>query len=245
MRSYLSAMTGQQYLTVDEETRRKIYDIEQSQKDPQNPNALKSIIDGDKVMFDFSKLSSNRLDFQVRTGSLIQSRQEEQRQSIQELLVPVSQSIGALSDENRPAFEANLMQMIERLFELSDIDFAQTSGQRINDKLIIDALKAAYIQIMDQNKAIEQLQQLAIGSLPQGQNQQVTQNSTLPEQPTIPQQPPSAPEQLEHVQPQPQQQEQIDTGSSQLPPEIMQQLLAQQQQEQAAAEQQVPPEQVQ
>lgn len=205
-------MKGVQNVTVDEETRRKINDIEETMN-KENPDArYMSIITDNKIAIDFNKLSADRVEFQVRTGSLIQSRQEEQRANIQELLVPVSQSIGALSDENRPAFEANMMQMIERLFELSDIDFAKQSGQRINDKLIIDALKAAYMQIVDQNKAIQQLQQLAISGLPQEQ------------------------EQPQQQLPQPEQQQVPEQGSSQLPPEVMQQLMAQQQAQQQPAE---------
>ena len=147
------------------------------------------------------------------------------------MLVPVSQSIGALSEENRPSFEANLMQMIERLFELSDIDFAKQAGQRIDDRLFIEALKAAYMQIADQNKAIAQLQQLALSGLPQGQPQQPqqqAQSQTIETQPVVEQ---------PVEQPQPVAEQVPIQGTSQLPPEVMQQLMAQQQ----VNQQQTPP----
>lgn len=203
-------MKGTKLITVDEETRRKIQSIEDSMSEEMEANGdigqLESIIVENQINIDFDKLSTDRLEFKVRTGSLIQSRQQEQRQNIQELLVPVSQTIGALSDENKNAVEQNMLQMIERLFELSDIDFAKQAGKRLNDRMIIDSLKAAYAQIVDQNKAIEQLQQLAVNGLPPEQQPQ-------PEQQPMPQQP--------QVQ---------QPGSAQMPPELMQQLMAQNQQ---------------
>lgn len=153
------------------------------------------------------------IEFQVRTGSLIQSRQDEQKTSIQEALVPISQMMGAISDENKHAFEQVLMHLIERYLELLDIDFAQSASQPINDRRVIEMLKAAYMQIIDQNKAIEQLQQLAVAGLPQKQQpQQQNQQAALPQ-----------------AMGEPKPQEQMQAGSSQLPPELMQQLLSQQQ----------------
>lgn len=194
-------MTGNQELTVDEETRRKIQDIEDAdnKKAAENGERIKkSIINGNKIMIDFSKLSTDRLEFQVRTGSLIQSRKDVERQNIQELIVPISQCIGALSDANKPSFEQNLMNLMQRLFELSDIDFAKTAGQRIDNKLVVDSLKSIVAQIVDQNKAISQLQQIQMGKLPQENTAQV-----------------------------PQMQQQA--GTSQLPPEVMNQLMQGQQ----------------
>lgn len=212
LRSYLASMSGEQELTVDEETRRKVADIEETinkERSKNNEAPIKSIIKDNKVKFNFTDLSADRLDFQVRTGSLIQNRKETERQNIQELIVPVSQCIGALSDANKPAFEQNLMQLIQRLFELSDIDFAQTAGQRIDDRLMVEGLRSMATQIIDQNKSIEQLQQIAMGSLPQEQQQM-----------------------MQEAVPAMQQQ----AGTSQLPPEAMNQIMAQQQ-----AQQQVEP----
>ena len=238
MRSYLSAMNGVKMITVDEETRRKIWDIEEaSQEDPTAD--FKSIVVGNQVQVDFSTLSYDMLDFQVRTGSLIQSRQDVQRKNIQEMLVPVSQMIGALSENNRPAFEDNIMLMVQRLLELSDVDFAANAGGQINNKLMVEAIKAAYQQIIDQNKAIGQLQQVMMQGLPQ----QGTQPQEAPtagagamEQAAMQGQPQPQPAPAEEqamaqehtAQGQPMEQSPAE-GSSQLPPEVMQRLLEQQQ----------------
>ena len=125
LRSYLNSMGGKVKMTVDEPTRRRIWDIEMARDGSNQQRGEKpeeSIIDGDKITIDFDKLSVDMLSFKVRAGSLIETREEEERRNIQEMLVPVSQMMGNVSEENRAVFEKNIMQMMSRLFELSNID---------------------------------------------------------------------------------------------------------------------------
>ena len=163
LRSYINSMSGEVEMTVDEQTRRRIWDIEmvrdqKAQERGERPG--KSIIDGDKITVDFDKLSSDMLSFKVRAGSLIETREEEERRNIQEMLVPVSQMMGNISDGNRDAFEQNIMQMISRLFELSNIDVSAQAANRIDDKLLLQAQRATMEEVMNQGQQIQQLAQM-------------------------------------------------------------------------------------
>ena len=179
LRSYINSMGGKVEMTVDEQTRRRIWDIEmvrdQNLQD-RGEKPEKSIIDGDKITVDFDKLSSDMLSFKVRAGSLIETREEEERRNIQEMLVPVSQMMGNISDQNRDVFEQNIMQMLSRLFELSNIDMPMQTSERINDKLISEAQQATMEQVMMQQQQINQLAQAVTGMQQQpAQPQQGTQ----------------------------------------------------------------------
>jgi len=172
LRSYINSMGGKVEMTVDEQTRRRIWDIEMVrdqnlQERGEEPE--KSIIDGDKITVDFDRLSSDMLSFKVRAGSLIETREEEERRNIQEMLVPVSQMMGNISDQNRGAFEQNIMQMLSRLFELSNIDMPMQTSERINDRLLAEAQQATMEQVMMQQQQIDQIAQSVAGMQQQPQ----------------------------------------------------------------------------
>ena len=178
LRSYINSMSGEVEMTVDEETRRRIWDIEAARDrgaENRGEEPGDSIIDGDRITVDFDALSTDLLSFRVRAGSLIETREEEERRNIQEMLVPVSQMMGNVSEENRAAFEQNIMQMMARLFELSNIDVSAQTAQRVDDRLLLSAQRATMEQVMMQQQQIQQLAQAVSGQ---------------PEQPQIPQQPP-------------------------------------------------------
>jgi len=182
LRSYISSMGGKMELTVDEHTRRRIWDIEESQMDPMDPEAtIDSVVKGDKIEIDFDALSSDLLSFEVRSGSLIENEKETERRNIQEMLIPVSQMIGNISDENRGAFENIIMKLVARLCELSDIDISQSTANQLNDQLMQQAMKATMDMVMGQQGQIAQLQQ-AMGMQP-----------TMPGMPAMPPQQPQAP----------------------------------------------------
>lgn len=159
IRTYVASMSGKQEITVDEETRRKIWDIEMArdrdlEKAGEDPKG--SVVDGDKVEIDFDALASDTFEFKVRAGSLIETREEEQRKNIQEMIVPLSQMLGNVSDKAKPAFEQNLLQLVSRLCELSDVDVAAQTGQRI-DSALEDAMLATMNQVATQQRQIDQL----------------------------------------------------------------------------------------
>lgn len=178
LRSYLNSMGGKVKMTVDEPTRRRIWDIEMVRDESRQRRGEKpeeSIIDGDKITIDFDKLSVDMLSFKVRAGSLIETREEEERRNIQEMLVPVSQMMGNVSEENRAVFEKNIMQMMSRLFELSNIDVSAQTAKRIDDTLLLEAQKATMEQVMLQQQQIQQLaQQQAAMQQPQQEDQGLT-----------------------------------------------------------------------
>lgn len=184
LRSYINSMSGEVEMTVDEETRRRIWDIEAARDrgaENRGEEPSDSIIDGDRITVDFDALSTDLLSFRVRAGSLIETREEEERRNIQEMLVPVSQMMGNVSEENRAAFEQNIMQMMARLFELSNIDVSAQTAQRVDDRLLLSAQRATMEQVMMQQQQIQQLAQAVSGQPKQ------------PEQPQIPQQQPLTP----------------------------------------------------
>lgn len=165
LRSYLNAMGGTQEMTVDEETRRKVWDIEKSRAkadgrvDPEtgDPIIENEIIDGDKISIDFDALSADMLEFKVRAGSLIQSQREEERNNIQQLLVPISQMLPAVSEENKKPFETNIMELVKRLCELSNITLSDTTATNIDQQLLIDIQKATMDAVMAQQQQIQAL----------------------------------------------------------------------------------------
>ena len=162
LRSYLNSMSGEIEMTVDEQTRRRIWDIEMARDEGNQQRGEKpeeSIIDGDKITVDFDALSVDMLSFKVRAGSLIETREEEERRNIQEMLVPVSQMMGNVSEENRAVFEDNIMQMMSRLFELSNIDISAQTAKRIDDKLMLSAMRATMDEVAKQQQQIQALAQ--------------------------------------------------------------------------------------
>jgi len=187
LRSYINSMTGKQWITVDEKTRRRIQDIEEASRnevkmamqdalEEDDMSELETNLDeetivGDekdrnKIEIDFDSLSADLLSFEVRAGSLIENERETERQNIQTMLVPVSQMIGNISDENKDAFEQVIMQLVTRLCELSDIDISATAAQRIDQKLMAQALQATMDMVNSQQQQIGQMQQMM--GLPQG-----------------------------------------------------------------------------
>lgn len=185
LRSYIASMSGEHYITVDSKTRKRIESIEEAMKKnaeletmqelPQIPGMpmpqieveVETIIDGNKVLVDFDKLNEDMLfEFTVRTGSLIENERETERNNIQEMLIPVSQMIGNISEQNRDAFERVIMQLVVRLCELSDIDISASAAATINDKLVMGALQSTMDAVMAQQGQIDQMQQ-AMGMAPQ------------------------------------------------------------------------------
>lgn len=160
LRSYLHSMSGMQEMTVDEDTRRKIWDVESSQK-PKDENGEfvddESIIVGNKIKVNFDELNGDLLEFEVRAGSLVQGEREKEQQNIQQMLIPVSQMLGNLSDEHKKPFEESIMKMVSRLLELSDIDISVTTSSKINETLLQDALKATMDMVAQQQGQIDQM----------------------------------------------------------------------------------------
>lgn len=188
LRSYINSMTGKQEITVDSKTRKRIESIEQAAADslrlelqrampgmqvPEDAVEVDSIINGNKIEVDFDKLHEDAMfEFEVRSGSLIENERETERNNIQEMLIPVSQMMGNISDENKDAFERVIMQLVTRLCELSDIDISASAASTMNDRLVMGALQQTMGAVMDQQNQLNQMRQ-AIGMMPPAQGQQM------------------------------------------------------------------------
>lgn len=222
LRSYINSMSGEKLLTVDEHTRRRIWDIENSMvnQDPMSMmEPVDTIIEGDKIRVDFSNLSSDLLSFEVRTGSLIENEKETERRNIQEMLIPVSQMIGNIGDQNRDAFEHVIMQLVVRLCELSDVDISQATADKINEKLLMAAMQQTMQMNMQQQQQIDQLQQAV--SIAPGQQGAPMPPEAGPAQPMMPPEggAPMPPEGMPPEAPMPQGGPMPPEG---MPPEMMQ-----------------------
>lgn len=213
LRSYINCMSGEREITVNEDTRRKIWEIEDQQAKSGLDSVLgmnepiETIINGDKIKIDFSALSSDLLSFEVRTGSLIENERETERRNIQEMLIPVSQMIGNISDANKDAFEQVIMKLVTRLCELSDIDISAGIAGTLNQKLLEQSLEATMQAVLGQQGDINQMKQAMMqgGMLPQPEQPMPPMEQMPPqpmpappaaEQPPMPMPPQGAPAQM-------------------------------------------------
>ena len=186
IRSYINSFTGEKQMVVDSKTRKRIESIEEAQQREQEI-AMKqlfgsdiadeaisetegwgeSIIDGNKITIDFSMFEDSLFNFEVRSGSLIESEQETERENIQEMLVSVSQMMGNVSDANKQAFESIVMQLVLRQCELANIDISAGIASTLNEQLVMSALESTMGAVAEQQNQIGQLQQ-AMGMPQQG-----------------------------------------------------------------------------
>lgn len=193
LRSYINSMGGIQEMTVDEQTRRKVWAIEKTLL-PMLPDGsideTDSIIHEDKISIDFDALQGSMFEFKVRAGSLIESEKEAEQKRIQELLVPVTQMMGALSDDGKKTFERVIMQLVERMCELSNIDISASTADEISNDMLAKTMEATMEQVLSQRQAIQQMQQILL-QLASGQEPgQEQPQEGQPEQGEPPQQQP-------------------------------------------------------
>lgn len=199
LRSYINAISGKLELTVDETTRRKIWDVEKSQSDTDpltGEPLVKSVIDKNKITIDFDILKEDLglLQFTVRTGSFIEAERDVEREHIQNLIVPVSQMIPAIDEENKTAFTNVIMQLVSRLCELSDIDISASASKPLNDKLLMQSMQATMEQVMAQQQQLDNIVgmltgQQSAGQQAPGQEPGMEQGApqSAPQEPSLPQ----------------------------------------------------------
>jgi hypothetical protein len=135
LRMYLNAMGGKHDLTVDEETRRKLFDI-----------SAGDIIKGNKITIDFDALSTDVLKFQTRSGSLILKKEDQERAGLQATLQPLVQNLMGWSEQNKAVIENEvIIPITKRLLELSDTDISKTLGNTLGQhmaKMVMQAVEA-------------------------------------------------------------------------------------------------------
>ena len=164
LRMYMNAMKGKHELTVDEETRRKLADL-----------GAGDLIKGDKIVIDFSQLSTDLLEFKVRTGSLIERKEDKERKALNEMILPLTQNLNGWSEANKAIIENEiLIPATKRLLELSDTDIGNRTSEaleklmRENDLTEMKEMMAGQQQQIDEQG--QQIGQLT-GELPPSQAQ--------------------------------------------------------------------------
>lgn len=167
LRSYVNAMNGKHWMTVDEKTRRRLADI-----------GAEDTIDDNKIEIDFSLLTTDALEFQVRTGSLVELKEDQERQALAEISQPFIQNLNGWSEDNRRVIENEvLLPIAKRMLELSDVDIAQTMADSLSTQM-------AKIMMRDLQRQID-IQQQEIAMQDQRLNQMeevITQEQPVQEQ---------------------------------------------------------------
>lgn len=145
LRMYVNSMSGEHTLTVDESTRRRLYDIGEA-----------DCIDGDKITIDFSELSADMLEFKVRAGSLVQKKEDQELEKLTTMVQPFIQNLNGWSEENRRVIENDvLLPVAMRMLELSDTDISQTLADSLSTQIAKNMMAGMQSQIDDQQSQLD------------------------------------------------------------------------------------------
>lgn len=144
LRMYVNSMGGCHWLTVDEATRRRLFDIGEV-----------DCIDGNKICIDFSELSADMLEFKVRAGSLIQRKEDQELDKLSTMVQPFIQNINGWSEQNRVVIENDvLLPVAMRMLELSDTDIANTLADSLSTQIAKNMMADMQAQIDGQQDQI-------------------------------------------------------------------------------------------
>lgn len=149
IRMYVNAMGGVHELTVDEITRRKLFDIDAT-----------DCIHGNKVAIDFGMLSADTLEFSVRTGSLVQRKEDQELEKLSAMVQPFVQNLNGWSEANRTVIENEiLLPVAMRMLELSDTDISNKLSESIGMLIAKNMMSDMQAQIDTQAQQIGNMQQ--------------------------------------------------------------------------------------
>ncbi len=149
LRMYINAMSGKHWLTVDEGTRRRLFDIGEI-----------DCIDGDKIEIDFTELSSDMLEFKVRSGSLVQRKEDQELERLSQMVQPFIQNLNGWSEENRAVIENDILLPIAmRMVELSDTDISNTLSESLSTQIAKNMMADMQTQIDAQQMQMDGMQQ--------------------------------------------------------------------------------------
>lgn len=149
LRMYVNSMNGVHELTVDELTRRRLFDIGEV-----------DCINGNKIKIDFSLLSADMLEFKVRAGSLVQRKEDQELEKLTTMVQPFIQNLNGWSDENRKVIENEVLLPVSmRMLELSDTDIANTLADSLSTQIAKNMMADMQAQIDTQAQQIGNIQQ--------------------------------------------------------------------------------------
>ena len=180
LRMYINAMKGKHWLTVDETTRRRMFDID-----------MLDYIKGDKILIDFDELSTDLLNFKVRTGSLVERKEDQERKALQDMVQPFVQNLNGWSEENKAIIENEvLLPAAKRLLELSDADINQTIAESLGTQIAKLAMKNMEQDIASQQQQLsqqgEKIDALSQALPPEVQEQLAQGQTPVPDEEGIP-----------------------------------------------------------
>lgn len=162
LRMYVNSMGGVHQMAVDEETRRRLYDIGRD-----------DLIDGNKVSIDFDGLSVESIGFTVRAGSLIQKKEDQELDRLTAMVQPFIQNLNGWSEDNRRVIENDvLLPCAMRMLELSNTDISSTLAESLSTQIAKNMLSGMQAQMDAQQQQIDGMQaQMAEQQQPAEQGQ--------------------------------------------------------------------------
>ena len=180
LRMYVNSMGGVHQMAVDEETRRRLYDI-----------GREDLIDGNKVSIDFDGLSVESIGFTVRAGSLIQKKEDQELDRLTAMVQPFIQNLNGWSEDNRRVIENDvLLPCAMRMLELSNTDISSTLAESLSTQIAKNMLAGMQQQMDAQQQQIDGMQaQMDAQQQPAEQGQAPDIFAQQPEEQTAPDQP--------------------------------------------------------
>lgn len=180
LRMYVNSMGGVHQMTVDEETRRRLYDI-----------GREDLIDGNKVSIDFDGLSVESIGFKVRAGSLIQKKEDQELDRLTAMVQPFIQNLNGWSEDNRRVIENDvLLPCAMRMLELSNTDISSTLAESLSTQIAKNMLAGMQQQMDAQQQQIDGMQaQMDAQQQPAEQDQAPDIFAKPPEEQQAPDQP--------------------------------------------------------
>lgn len=180
LRMYVNSMGGVHQMAVDEETRRRLYDI-----------GREDLIDGNKVSIDFDGLSVESIGFTVRAGSLIQKKEDQELDRLTAMVQPFIQNLNGWSEDNRRVIENDvLLPCAMRMLELSNTDISSTLAESLSTQIAKNMLAGMQQQMDAQQQQIDGMQaQMDAQQQPAEQGQAPDIFAQQPEERAAPDQP--------------------------------------------------------
>lgn len=180
LRMYVNSMGGVHQMAVDEETRRRLYDI-----------GREDLIDGNKVSIDFDGLSVESIGFTVRAGSLIQKKEDQELDRLTAMVQPFIQNLNGWSEDNRRVIENDvLLPCAMRMLELSNTDISSTLAESLSTQIAKNMLAGMQQQMDAQQQQIDGMQaQMDAQQQPAEQGQAPDVFAQAPEEQATPDQP--------------------------------------------------------
>lgn len=180
LRMYVNSMGGVHQMAVDEETRRRLYDI-----------GREDLIDGNKVSIDFDGLSVESIGFTVRAGSLIQKKEDQELDRLTAMVQPFIQNLNGWSEDNRRVIENDvLLPCAMRMLELSNTDISSTLAESLSTQIAKNMLAGIQQQMDAQQQQIDGMQaQMDAQQQPAEQGQAPDIFAQQPEEQAAPDQP--------------------------------------------------------